>query len=77
MSPHALRRFHAIATIAWLILLVPSVTIWRESLVWVVLMSAYACVMGHFSSWHGVRAEEKVDEQATEQRPVPFSPHDD
>lgn len=52
-----LRRFHAGATVVWLLLLVPSLLWWRESVPWLVAMSVWANVAGHFGSWQGARAE--------------------
>jgi len=56
-----LRQFHAVATIVWLILVVPSVLWWKDSILWVILMSAWANVAGHFGAWQGARAEEAVN----------------
>lgn len=55
-----LRRFHGYATVVWLGLVVPSVTVWRESIGWVVFMSVWANVAGHWSSWQAARAEQKA-----------------
>lgn len=53
-----LRRFHAAATVAWLLLIVPSLLWWKDSILWVVLMSVWANVASHFSAWQGARAED-------------------
>lgn len=53
-----LRRFHATATVLWLALAVPSVLWWKESLLWVILLSVWANVASHFGAWQGARAED-------------------
>jgi hypothetical protein len=53
-----LRRFHAVATMAWLALAVPTLLWWRESLFWIVGMSWYAIVISHAGAWQSARAED-------------------
>lgn len=53
-----LRRFHAVATLVWLALVIPTVLIWRNSVFWVALISVYANVVSHASAWQGARAED-------------------
>lgn len=53
-----LRRFHALATLAWLILLIPSLIWWKNSILWVILLSVWANVASHFGAWQGARAED-------------------
>lgn len=50
-------RFHKYATAVWLLLVFPSVLWWRESIFWIVLMSAWANFAGHFGAWQAARAE--------------------
>lgn len=56
-QPTKLRRFHAVATLVWLALVIPTVLWLRESILWISLMSIWACVTGHWSSWQAARAE--------------------
>jgi fatty acid desaturase len=49
---------HAILTVVWALLAVPTLVWWKESILWVALMSLYANFVGHFSAWQAVRAEE-------------------
>lgn len=39
--------FQGITTVTWLILIVPSVLWWKESIAWIVIMSAWANFAGH------------------------------
>jgi hypothetical protein len=57
ISAQQLRTFNAWATVVWLVLVIPSVLFWSQSILWVVLMSAYAIVATHFAGWAGARAE--------------------
>jgi hypothetical protein len=44
-------RTQAFLTVAWLLLVIPSVTIWKESVPWLVFMSVWANVAGHAAGW--------------------------
>ena len=59
IPPKALRRFHGIATATWLGLTIPTLLWWRESVLWVALMSIWANVAAHFAAWQAARAETK------------------
>lgn len=61
--PQFLRAFHGWLTIIWAALIIPSVVWWKQSITWVVLMSVWANLAGHFSSWQAARVEVKQDEQ--------------
>lgn len=56
-DPRVTGRFHACATFAWLVLVVPTLLLWRDSVLWVALMSVWANVAGHWSAWQATRAE--------------------
>lgn len=60
--PQFLRAFHAFATVLWLLLAVPAVLLWKQSVPFLVFVSVYANVVGHFSSWQAARVEVKQDE---------------
>jgi hypothetical protein len=45
----------------WLVLLVPTVLIWRDSVAYVVFMSWYANFVGHISAYIAAKAEEVVE----------------
>lgn len=53
-----LRRFHAGMTVVWLVLLVPSLLWWKDSILWVILLSVWANMASHFGAWQGARAED-------------------
>jgi hypothetical protein len=45
-------------TVAWVVLVLPTVVWWRDSVLWVALMSIWANVVGHWSAYQATRAEE-------------------
>jgi hypothetical protein len=55
----ALRRFHLIAVVVWTLLLVPSLLWWKASVLWVVLMSVWANIQGHFASYMAAQTEQR------------------
>lgn len=57
-EPSKLRRFHAVATVAWFIAVLPTVLWWKDSVLWVALMSCWANAAAHFAAWQGARSEE-------------------
>jgi hypothetical protein len=61
--PTFLRGFHAAMTAGWAVLIIPSVLWWSDSIRWVVVMSVWANLAGHFSSWQAARVEVKQDGQ--------------
>lgn len=56
-----LERFHLLMMVVWGVLAVPTVLLWKESILWVAFMSLYANFVGHFSGWDAARAEDKAD----------------
>ena len=58
------RRFHMAATVAWAMLLVPTLLWWRESILWVASMSLYANMVGHWSAYQAARAEKEEEDDS-------------
>jgi hypothetical protein len=53
-----LRRFHAVMTLAWLALAIPSLLWWKDSILWIILLSVWANFASHFGAWQSARAED-------------------
>jgi hypothetical protein len=53
------RKLHAWLTIIWLLLGIPTMLWWSESLQWVVWMSLYAIVASHWACFQAARAEDE------------------
>ena len=64
-SPEFMRRLHGLATFFWVGMAVPSVLWWKESVPYLVGLSVYAVVTGHWSSWQASRAEVSIEAQTT------------
>ena len=57
-----LRRIHGWAVIVWLLLAIPSVLLWRNSVPYLVFVSVYALVVSHWSAWGAPRAEQAQED---------------
>ncbi len=52
-----LLRLHAVLMAVWLLLTIPTLLYWSNSIQWLVWMSIYAIVAGHFAAWQAARVE--------------------
>lgn len=52
-----LARFNLIFTFLWIVLTVPSLLYWKESILWVIVISLWANIVGHFSAYLAARSE--------------------
>jgi hypothetical protein len=59
MTPQQLRKSNLILTYVWIMLILPTLLWWKDSILWVALMSIWANVVGHFSAYIASRAEEE------------------
>lgn len=50
-------RVHLVAAAIWLLLFIPSILWWSESILWVISVSLYANFVSHWSAYQGARAE--------------------
>lgn len=50
-------RFHLIAACVWAALAIPTVLWWRDSVLWVAIMSLWANVAAHWSAYQAAHAE--------------------
>lgn len=53
---------HLSLAILWTLLIVPTLIWWKESILWVALMSVYAIIGTHVASYQAARGERKQDE---------------
>ncbi len=58
-DPEVLRTVHGVATVFWFIMAFPSMIFWSNSIPYLVGISVYAVVTGHWSSWQASRVEVK------------------
>lgn len=52
---------HTAAALAWVVLAVPTLLLWRESVLWVALMSLWANVASHWAAREGAKAKESAN----------------
>lgn len=52
-----LARFNLYFTFLWLALTVPSLLWWSNSILWVIVISLWANIVGHFSAYIAARSE--------------------
>lgn len=56
-SAKFLVRYHFYMMLVWLLLGIPTILFWKESILWVAFMSLYANFVGHFSAYDAAKAE--------------------
>lgn len=62
LDPKVQARFHAAMTVFWLLMLVPALLFWKDSVLFVILISLWANVAAHWSSFQAAHAEKRVKE---------------
>ena len=75
-DPAWMRRVHGWLTIIWFLAAFPIMYWWSENLPFLVFVSVYAVVTGHWSSWQASRVETRQEEleQERQQRDETSSP---
>jgi len=63
-DPIFMRKLHGWLTVIWFVAAFPIMIFWSQSVVFLVFVSVYAVVTGHWSSWQASRVEVKQDEQS-------------
>lgn len=58
-----IKRLHLVAIVTWAILIYPSVTIWKDSVQWLIIISIYANIVGHLSGFGAARIERKEEKK--------------
>jgi hypothetical protein len=53
VKPEVELRIHQVLAGVWAVLLVPSLLWWKDSILWIIVISVYANIAGH---WAGVQA---------------------
>lgn len=56
-----MRRINLVLLFVWSALTVPTVLVWRDSILWIALMSVYAIVVAHWSAYQASRAEHEAE----------------
>lgn len=61
VRPRLWSRVHIVLTVVWICAIPPTLLWWRESVLWVALMSLWANIASHFAAWQASRAEMRLD----------------
>jgi hypothetical protein len=56
-DPSFWARTHATLTVIWVLLIPPSILLWRDSVPYLVLISVWANVAGSAASWQAAKAD--------------------
>ncbi len=56
LTPVFIKRCHLVAAVMWVGLAIPSLIWWKDSVLWVILISIYANIVGHLSGYSAARA---------------------
>ena len=62
LSPFVIKRCHLVAAIMWFVQDIPSVIWWKDSVLWVIIISIYANIVGHLSGYSAARADQAAEE---------------
>ncbi|EPY7389453.1 hypothetical protein ACXEJR_000217 [Klebsiella quasipneumoniae] len=62
LTPVFIKRCHLVAAVMWVGLAIPSLIWWRDSVLWVILISIYANIVGHLSGYSAARADQAAEE---------------
>ncbi|EOZ0910080.1 hypothetical protein H8L37_00745 [Klebsiella quasipneumoniae] len=62
LTPVFIKRCHLVAAVMWGGLAIPSLIWWKDSVLWVILISIYANIVGHLSGYSAARADQAAEE---------------
>ncbi|MEE4407253.1 MULTISPECIES: hypothetical protein [unclassified Serratia (in: enterobacteria)] len=73
ITPSFIKKAHLFMTLLWAALAIPSVIWWKDSVLWVIIISIYANIVGHLAGYTAARADEAAeatenDEVAADQK---------
>jgi hypothetical protein len=60
VPPQRLAAAHFSFAALWVLLVIPTIWWWRDSILWVAFMSIYAIVIAHLSAAGAARAEQEA-----------------
>ncbi|WP_225371663.1 hypothetical protein [Klebsiella pneumoniae] len=62
LTPVFIKRCHLVAAVMWVGLAIPSLIWWKDSVLWVILISIYANIVAHLSGYSAARADQAAEE---------------
>lgn len=63
LEPEFQAKFHATMTVFWVIMVIPALLLWKESILFVIFISLWANVASHWASFQAAHGEKRVKEQ--------------
>ena len=82
INAKSLAKFHLILALVWAMLTIPTLLWWKNSILWVSLMSIYAIVVSHLAAYSAAHAEKAANNalnqsEETKQKPekIAADPH--
>lgn len=54
-------KLHLALTVVWALLVIPTITIWKDAVWWIGLISIYANVVSHWTTYIAARTAEKTE----------------
>lgn len=61
ITPSFIKKAHLSMTLLWVVLAIPSVIWWKDSVLWVIIISIYANIVGHLAGYTAARADEAAE----------------
>lgn len=68
MRPRAKVRVQAAFTVLWIALVLPTITVWHNSILWVGFISIWANVISHWTAYEAAEVEMRQEELELEER---------
>lgn len=66
MTASRMAKFHLTLALVWATLTIPTLIWWKDSILWVSLMSIYAIVIGHLAAYSAAHAEKAASKALNE-----------
>lgn len=63
LTAKTIKTFHITMIALWILLIIPSILWWKDSILWVIFLSIYANIASHLAGYSGARAERKAEKQ--------------
>ncbi|WP_164119864.1 hypothetical protein [Serratia marcescens] len=68
MTPIFIKKAHLFMSFLWVALAIPSIVWWKDSVLWVIIISIYANIVGHLSGYTAARADEAAEQTEKEEQ---------
>lgn len=56
------RQVHLAFVALWVLLIIPTLLFWRESILWIAFMSLYAIITSHWGAYEAAKAKDIAEE---------------